>query len=404
MTIEQELRDHFNRSAADLAEPEDRLGVVQQRGRRRRTAQGVVAAIAVVIAAVGVTTALRPLLQQRVEFGAPADQQGEQQSPDPATAVEVETATLGTIEVVAVGDLGAPVLVTAGRTVNLVNGNGVATVEQEQRFEGSLGDGRGGLVASAGSTLQWFTKSDGGGLRLEETLATGDGFLSLRTVVAGRPAAAMFGSPSPRALYSDAIDGENGEVTVRFYAVEVAQGATPEIVGEYTAHEGGVEGPTPAVNGFVHAGCHLACSLYRGVAEPEGEALYHGGGSPGGTTASIDGLTSTPSGDIIAFVESPPAAPADAENPLVLVLLDGATFKSLARIELPADPRAKQRWESGEGPVPPEVSISANGQRVLVSAWSNFIVEGARKASPRIKLVDGEGTLRWFDAEAANKR
>ena len=88
----------------------------------------------------------------------------------------------------------------------------------------------------------------------------------------------------------------------------------------------------------------------------------------------------------------------------MLVLLDGATFKPLARIELPADPRAKQRWDSGEGPVPPKVSISANGQRVLVSAWSNFIVEGARNASPRIKLVNGEGTLRWFDAEAANHR
>ena len=68
--------------------------------------------------------------------------------PDPGLAVEEKVGTQGTIEVVAPGDLGAPVLVTAGRRVDIRGKDGVASVELEEPIEGALGDGRGGVVVS----------------------------------------------------------------------------------------------------------------------------------------------------------------------------------------------------------------------------------------------------------------
>lgn len=120
----------------------------------------------------------------------------------------------------------------------------------------------------------------------------------------------------------------------------------------------------------VHASCHVHCSLWLGLAEasdraygtPErarAKALYHGGGDAAGATAAIDGLTATPDGRVVGFVEHDPEL---HERPVELVLLDGASFDELARVELP--------WEAGDPVGAAVVSLSADGQRVLVALGS----------------------------------
>ena len=411
MNLEQQLQEHFNRSGAQLTEPQERLDEVVTRGRRRRVAQGGMALAAVAALAVAAPVVLSQLDRSRVEFGAPATAPPEA----PTTQYDIETEQTGKgtgdPDIIAVADLGAPVLGFQDSELDVYNADQPYGFEgTPEKIDNALPDGAGGFVVKQGKDVNWHPSLDVRDGVFAVDVGDSEGDLILRMVLRGRNAAMWFGSPEPRLLYSVVTPNEDPEQSVeRFYAVTLARGERPELVESASAHESWIEGPTIAADGeFVHGACHLMCSLYRGLAADRGDALYHGGGDKAGTNASISGLTASPDGKVVAFVESHPAYPPSPKHPQVLVLLDGSSFKTLARIELPAGPNPKKEW----GPTP-VVSISADGQRVLISGHSankevltqgrTFLIDSALTSEPRTHYILHFGPLRWMDPAAANQ-
>jgi hypothetical protein len=431
VNLEQQLQEHFNRSSAQLTEPQERLEEVVTRGRRRRVAQGGIALAAIAALAFAVPTLLSPLARTRVELEAPATQLPDEEPPTSSDPSEPpgDTTTVG--DVIGVADLGAATLGYKDRLLEVYNAGEQYAFEAPAPIDTALPDGSGGYVVKHGKEVNWYPS-----LKIEDgvfavDVGDHDGDLILRTVLHGRAARGFFGSPDPLLLYSVVTPHQDPEQTVeRFYAVTLAPGEPPELLETASAHESWVEGPVVAADGFVHGSCHLMCSLHSGLAtEPKGsQTLYHGGGDKETGMAAISALTATPDGKVLGFVESHPGFPPSPKHPQVLVLLDGSSFKTLARIELPAGPNPKREWAPA-----PTVSLSADGQRVLVSTYvptgavvssgggsastdeltatesterevrGTFLVEAALTANPRISAIDHSGVLRWMDAEAANQ-
>ena len=114
---------------------------------------------------------------------------------------------------------------------------------------------------------------------------------------------------------------------------------------------------------------------------------------------AIEGLTATPDGRVIGFVEFDITHLEDDQDPQ-LVLLDGASFEELVRIDLPL--------AAGESAGAPTVSMSAGGQRILVTLGGQatglpavpttpYFVRGALTAKPQVFPMGFRGVLRWFD-------
>ncbi|MGI8575945.1 MAG: hypothetical protein ACR2MA_11555 [Egibacteraceae bacterium] len=106
--------------------------------------------------------------------------------------------------------------------------------------------------------------------------------------------------PGERVLYSVRPRGPLNEGSEEeFFVVALAEGAQPELLSSAGAYQSWTVGPAVAAERqLVHASCHLRCTLWSGLANP-----------PEGATArydndtAIEGLTSTPDGRLLGFVE-----------------------------------------------------------------------------------------------------
>ena len=293
-------------------------------------------------------------------------------------------------DTVAAGALGAPVLGYGpgeDDVLRLIDRDGERVIWSEQ-VDMAVPDARGGIVLEPASqaAVVWLpTGEQASRVRLAE----GDGEVILRGLL-----------PDGRVLYSVRPRGETlseGDVE-EFFAVTLAEDAQPERVGSSGAYESWRVGPVVTAGaGLIHASCHLHCSLWPGLAETpgSGEPLYDG--------LTIDGLAATPDGHVVGFVHFDIVQP-ERDDPPELVLLDGTSFAELQRIPLPLDPR--------RSPGAPTVSMSADGQRILVSVGAAadrlnvpttpYLVDGALTGNPRLRRVDFEGVLRWSDPVAAS--
>ncbi len=412
MSLERRLRQHFGDAGKGLPAPTGRCEEVTRRGRRRRTVQNSVIGIAGVVAVLGAGFGLRNLNTARVVFDA---------GPTPSTAAvsETPTAVAGPttepttiprpsepaasearpeepVDRVAMQDLGAPVLAYGGRTRDLkvYREDGDLAI-WSGKVDMAIADNAGGIVLQSGKTISWVPEADA---RRTTKLVETDSPLALRTML-----------PDGRVLYSMADTKRSEDMVERFYAVALAQGGEPQLIATDPAFEREAVGPAATADaGLVMASCHLMCSLYAWPDDdttfPFAEALYHGGGSKGGPLAAIEGLTATPDGRVIGMVESQPAP---GSEPPQLVLLDGTSFKPLAAITLPFD---EERYVGAA-----DVSLSADGQRVLVSVESHpgsttrpvrdtFLIEGAITDTPRLRRVDFDGVVRWLHPEEASRQ
>ena len=121
----------------------------------------------------------------------------------------------------------------------------------------ALPDGQGGVVLQpvGEAVLVWLpTGEETRPVRLVEAA----GELLLRGVL-----------PDGRVLYSVRPEDEDmSEASVEeFFAVTLAEGTEPELVGSTGALEHWTVGPAATADGqLVHAGCHLHCSLWPGLA------------------------------------------------------------------------------------------------------------------------------------------
>lgn len=389
MSDEWWLRQRFA-AAERPPEPPDRLEEVIRRGRRRRVLErgAVLAAVAVVVLAV-------PLVfngLDRHSVVLDSEPSPGRSGAGDATSDDDATPTPGTgeLERVEAQALGAPVLAwggSDGAELERIDGDG-ARVLWPGPVQVAIPDRQGGvLVQPTGEpAVVWLPDPDE---QRQVHLAQADGTLLLRALL-----------PDGRALYSQRPGQQPGEGDVeRFFAVALAEGAEPEQVATTPALEQWRVGPTAAAGGEpVHVTCHLHCGLRPGLAEDSdgSEPLYQG--------TTIEGLTATPDGRVVGFVEFDPTGP--ERNEPDLVLLDGASFETLARIGLPlqADDKVGQ----------PVVSLSADGQRALVALGGDrtgrppvevpptpYLVDAALTDAPRVYRVDAEGALIWADADAA---
>lgn len=405
MTVERRLQRHFEQAARQLPEPPDALADVVRRGRRRQVVRrGLVAAVTVAaLAAVPVAVQWRSATT--VEFGPgapPADTEPASPSPTPGTASPTPKPTPSdeptTRPPLAPDSLGAAVLAYASDGEGLQifsSGGGGSEVVWPGGVDVALSDGRGGIVVQpAGEeVLLWLPEGDDSAeVKLAEA-ATGD--LQLRAVL-----------PGDRVVYSVRPDvREIGENAVEdFFIVALRRDPqAPELVDQTGAYESWVVGPVVAAGDrLVHASCHLHCTLAEGLADgTEGtQPLYDG--------FAIEGLTATPDGRVVGFLEHDIAQPDDdlAADHADLVLLDGRSFDELARVEIPMEDR------NGFGM--PTVSLSGDGQRVLVSLrpWghdgpvgpaTSYLVSDALTEAPDVQRVDVAATLRWLDPSAAGR-
>lgn len=386
MDSERRLREHLETAAARLPEPPDSYDHVVRRGRRRRVAVASAVSVAAVVALLAVPAALRSLDRTTVTFDPaeqpPATTADATASPD-ASPTPTPAPAASALDV---SDLRAPVLAyrPGDRGAHVIDGESEREL-WSGRVNTAWPDGERGVVLKpADDRLLWAPASDPANA---VTLVEADGHLALRSVLPGGPV-----------YYSIERPHDNPEKwSQELFSVPLARDAAAQREGSFAAHEAWLEGPAAVPDGLVSATCHLMCSLHRGFADAAGSTtIYHGGGDEQGATTAIDGLTSTPDGGIVAFVETEPQTPDDAMPP-TLVLLDGVSFDTLARHELPVDPAAQEQWEEGVPFRPPVVSLSADGQRVLVSAGTTHLVEQALSDQPRIRPVDFDGVLRWFD-------
>ncbi len=409
MSLERRLREHFEAAGQGLSDSEGRLEGVVRRGRRRCTIQSSAIGIAGVLSA---SWGLRNMNAARVVFDAgptpPAAATTASETPTalaqptaaptaiprPSEPAASEARPEEPVDRVGVQDLGAPVLAYGGRTRDLkVYRQDGSSAIWSRKVDMAIADNAGGVVLQSGKTISWVPEADAG--RTTKLVETGDP-LALRAML-----------PDGGVLYSMADTKRSEDMVERFFAVWMAQGAEPQLLATDPAYELWAVGPAATTDtGLVMASCHLMCSLYAWPDDdttfPFAEALYHGGGSKGGPGAAIEGLTATPDGRVIGMVESEPVA----GDPPQLVLLDGTSFKPVARITLPVDE------ENYVGAA--DVSLSADGQRVLVSVESNpvsatrpvqntFLVEDAMTRNPQLRRVDFAGVVRWLQPEEASR-
>ncbi len=418
MTLEDRLRSHLDASARRLPSPPDRLDEVIRRGRRRRRVERAAVALALVALAVAVPASISAFRGPDVEFAdpdldvevdreptpdvepgpgpEPTPDRGVEPTPDPAPA-PTRSDDAGDRELAApaeLHDLGARVLAYGAYEhdpVLLVEPAGQLGVPAEPRTvhpgiaDVALPDGRNGAVVQLGgrSTIVWYPDAHSDQAIVLVAGEDADDSHLLRAI-----------DPDGRLIYSvrpsdDEPLGEDAEE--HFFAMELAAGAEAEFLGSRPAMESWHVGPAWAASGPVHASCHLVCTLESGLVTSEGDApLYR-------NDTAIEGLTATPDGRIVAFVEGAAAGP-DVPQ---LVLLDGSSFEELARVPVGDEPR----WVGGA-----TVSLSADGERVLVGVGSSgqppvptevYLVDGALGEEPETVPVEFEGAVRWFDPSAA---
>lgn len=421
MNVERRLQEHFESAAGRLGNPPERLGEVMRRGRRRRTVQRVTAACGVVAVAVAIPFAVAARDGERVEFDpiAPiteatptpdpdadptSDPTAEPQpSPEPTSEPGTRPTPapdVGDPGTVRPGDLPAPVLTygpAESAPLRRVAWDGEHTLWSGP-VDAAFPDGRGGVVLQPTdrSAVIWLPGTEGDvdgddGITLVE--ATGE--LQLRGL-----------TPDGRVLYSVRPSGDamsEGD-TEDFYAVALEAGSAIEPLGSAGAYETWLVGPAAGDGGLVHAVCHLHCSLWPGLGTEalDGEPLYYGGGHAAGPTAAIEGLTGTPDGRVVAFVEFDPTHPdPDQATPPTLVLLDGTTLDTLSRVELPRLDGARQ--------LSAVVSLSSDAHTVLAAIGpadastvpsTAYVVTGALGSDPQVHPLESVAAARWAEPVA----
>jgi hypothetical protein len=281
------------------------------------------------------------------------------------------------------GELGAPVLAFSEEGLRYVDRSEDVEVWPTGVVQ-AVPDGR----DLAGVVLQTMSEGVGeivwvGPGGRERTLAKGQG-LQLRGLL-----------PDGRVLYS-ATPAEVTESSAEdFYGVallEEHEPAAPELLDSIGAYESFHVGPAwPAAGEPVHAACHLMCSIWRGLArEQDEEPLYSGG--------VIDGLSTTPDGRLVVFVEFELSTSGGVPAP-ELVVLDGVTFAQISRLPLPR----------GETDVvnAASVSVDETGRRILVTLGAAsptagpdrpYLVTDASGPPPRLRSISFDGVVRWAGA------
>lgn len=403
-SAESRLRDAWAAASERMPEPPDRLETVTRRGRRRRTATRAGALAVAAVALVAVPLALDNPRQQTVVMDpgpSPADseqeqadqeredQEGEQhegnggQDQEEATPEPTES-PVEDPELIDPHGLGAPVLAwgpSDDDQLRMLDEGGERVVWPDP-VAVAMPDRQGGVLLQPvdETAVVWLPDAE------EERrvrLAEADGDLLLRGLL-----------PGGQVLYSVRPEGEASEGDVEtFFVVDLEEGAAPEQVTTVPALSEWTVGPAVAADeDLIHASCHLHCTLWPGIAEAAeaDEPLYEG--------TAIEGLTATPDGGVIGFVESDITIPEGDDSELVL--LDGASFEELARITLPLD----DDQNFGQ----PVVSLSPDGQRVVVALGgvmsgappvevptTPYLVEDALTDDPRLRRIDAEGALIW---------
>ena len=392
MDIERRLSRHFDSTAGALPDPAPNLDTVVRRGRRRQAIVTGASAIAVVAAAAVVTLGVLQRQTTNVEFDpavqpAPASEAEPTEvrtvppSNEPTEPGTAPAETTAAVPLVAPENLDAPVLVyKAGRNGQLVRISGdQREVLWPDPVIAAFPDGEGGVVLQprSGNAVIWLPA---GGE--PATLVVAEG-LYLRGLLA-----------DGRVIYSTRTQPRDPEQAIDiFYAVDRAPNPEIERLAEEGAHESSFLGPVPLGQGrLLSGGCHLMCTLWEGFGDDNnaGQPVYDG-------QRSIDGVTATPDGSVVAFWESHVIT--DRFEPQ-LVLLDGENFRELARIDLPV-----------EGPVnggTPVVSLANGGNKVLVAAGGStnapvpgitHLIRGALSEKPRVERVDADGVVRWLAAD-----
>lgn len=387
MSLERRLRAHLDRAAGQLPSPPDRMDAVVARGLRRRRKQRAAVAATAAAVLIAVPLLIRGMGGTAVDFelvepGPQPTPTGE--APPPSPAPTPDESAEEPADALSPSDLRAPVLAYGPFEHDQLH---IIDRDGGERFgvpvDAAFPDGQGGVVYQPPSgEVRW----SGADEPLVD-LGRSDGELILRGML-----------PGGRVLYSVRPPEETlGEGDVEdFFAVALAGDTEPDHLESTDAFERSIVGPAAAADGgLVHASCHLHCSLWPGLAEPlTDEPVYDG--------LTIDGLTATPDGQVVAFVEHDLTLEDDGSPP-ELVLLGGASFAELARIELLGD-------EPQRGGVP-TLSLSADGQRVLVGLGASgppavptsaYLVDRALTDAPRIVPVDFAGALRWMDPTAAS--
>ena len=393
MTIERRLSQHFDAAATGLPEPVPNFDTVVRRGRRRQAVITGATALAVVAVASVLTLGVLQRNSTNVEFdpAVPPAPLSEAPPTEAPTASPTESATTrpratAPVPTVALEDLGAAVLLyEPGRDGQLEKvAGGRRDVLWPDPVVEAFPDGEGGVVLQPrrGHSVVWLP-ADGSG---PVTLVAEEDSMHLRGLLA-----------DGRVVYSTRVQPGDAETASNiFYAVNrVLDDPEIERLYEEGAHESWFLGPVPlGPDRMLSGGCHLLCTLWEGFGDDNnaGEPVYD-------NQRSIDGLTATPDGSVVAFWESPITE--DRFDPQ-LVLLDGESFRVLARIDLPVD-----------GPMRigiPVVSLADGGNRVLVAAGNaveegtplprvTHLIRGALSDNPRIENVAANGVVRWLEAE-----
>jgi hypothetical protein len=407
VNLERWLRGHFDAAGGDLREPDADLERVMQRGRRRRRVQ--LAAVTVNTLAVAVVAVLgfQALTRVNVEFvpaapGSASPMASASPAPSvspvivpptpagtdrPTEATEPVSPVVDPVEQVAPDDLGEPVLsYRPGRRGMVVREDG-ETLVWSGRVDIAIPDNAGGVVLQSSRTIVWLPDADGGRATRLVQVAKGIN-LMLHGV-----------DPDGTVIYSTSPTGEYDEQTLeRFYAVTLAEGQEPRLIGDEGVFEEWYVGPVVTPAGRVIASCHLLCSLRmwpedRTVA-PLPNALYYGGGGKQGPDAAIEALAVTGDKTLLALIESNEMIP---RVPTVVVL-DAVTFEPVARLPLPVPPRMRSA-----GAV---ISMSGDGQRILVAIdaprkgttpQTTFLIDRALTDKPLIRRVDDEGVVQWLE-------
>jgi hypothetical protein len=366
MNIEDRLREHLDHAAEALPSPPDRLDRVTRRGRRRLAQRGG-ALVATAALLVAVPLVLRGFDRANVEFD-PAE-------PGPAPPV-TDTDEEHAEAPLALSDLGAPVLAWGPYEHDQLLRIGAAGEEVVAGpVDAAFPDGQGGAVFKpAGlAEVRWSGHA--------RPVAEADDALTLRGLL-----------PDGRVVYSVRSDRIGEDEVERFFTLTLAEDAQPEHLVLTGVLERTILGPIVAADGrLVYSSCHIHCALWEGVLDPPfgAEPLYQG--------LTIDGLTATPDGRVLAFVEYDLVLQTAPE----LVLLDGSTFEELARVGLPGETEERMGVAV--------VSLSPDAQRVLVSLGASgepgvpttpYLVEAPLGAEPTVQPIDFAGALRW-DVSAA---